>query len=378
MKKFLVVLFFIPLFVYSQQKKEVLFIGNSYTYVNNLPDLVKQIALSFGDSLIHDSSTPGGANFNTHTNNTQTLAKINQQQWDYVVLQAQSQEPSFSPGQVANNTYPYAEILVDSIHANSSCTEPLFFMTWGRKYGDQQNCAVYPPVCTYLGMQQRLRESYLEMAFYDSASCAPVGMAWKQSIAQDSSLNLYSPDNSHPSIYGSYLAACTFYASIFKKSASGSSFWPNGIDSITAYNLQQIASSTVLDSLAVWHIFNANFTFVQNNDSISFSNLSSNFDSIVWDFGDGNTSNLTNPNHIYSGSGNFTITLTAYTNSACQIDTSTATISVSIPSAIKENTKDKILIRTTDIQGRNCMPFKNFPYLYFYNDGTVEKKVTLE
>ena len=98
----------------------------------------------------------------------------------------------------------------------------------------------------------------------------------------------------------------------------------------------------------------------------------------LWNFGDGNTSNLTNPNHIYSGSGNFTITLTAYTNSACQIDTSTATISVSIPSAIKENTKDKILIRTTDIQGRNCMPFKNFPYLYFYNDGTVEKKVTLE
>ena len=378
MKKFLLVLFFIPLFVYSQQKKEVLFIGNSYTYVNNLPDLVKQIALSFGDSLIHDSSTPGGANFNTHTNNTQTLAKINQQQWDYVVLQAQSQEPSLSPGYVNANVYPAVQTLINIIAQSSLCIEPMFFMTWGRKYGDASNCVPWPPVCTYLGMQEQLRLRYLDFAFINNASCAPVGMAWKQSIAQDSTLNLFSPDNSHPSIYGSYLAACTFYTSIFKKSASGSSFWPNGIDSITAYNLQQIASSTVLDSLAVWHIFNANFTFVQNNDSISFSNLSSNFDSIVWDFGDGNTSNLTNPNHIYSGSGNFTITLTAYTNSACQIDTSTATISVSIPSAIKENTKDKILIRTTDIQGRNCMPFKNFPYLYFYNDGTVEKKVTLE
>ena len=378
MRKILFILAITPFLAFSQQTKEVLFVGNSYTYYNNMPQLVEQIALSFGDTLIYESSTPGGANFNAHSTNAQTLAKINQQQWDYVVLQAQSQEPSFSPGQVANNTYPYAEILVDSIHANSSCTEPLFFMTWGRKYGDQQNCAAYPPICTYLGMQQRLRESYLEMAFNDSASCAPVGMAWKKSIAIDSTLNLYSSDNSHPSIYGSYLAACTFYASIFKKSASGSSFWPNGIDSITAYNLQQIASSTVLDSLAVWHIFNANFTFVQNNDSISFSNLSSNFDSIVWDFGDGNTSNLTNPNHIYSGSGNFTITLTTYTNSACQIDTSTATISVSIPSAIKENTKDKILIRTTDIQGRNCMPLNFSPYLYFYNDGTVEKRIVIE
>ena len=378
MKKFLVVLFFIPLFVYSQQKKEVLFIGNSYTYVNDLPTLVEQIALTFGDTLIHDSSTPGGANFSMHSANSQTISKINQQQWDYVVLQAQSQEPSLSPGYVNTNVYPAVQTLIDIIEQSSLCIEPMFFMTWGRKYGDAGNCVPWPPVCTYLGMQEQLRLRYLDFAFIHNASCAPVGMAWKQSIAQDSALNLFSPDNSHPSIYGSYLAACTFYTSIFKKSPIGSSFWPNSIDSITAYNLQQIASNTVLDSLTVWNIFNADFTFVQNNDSISFSNLSSNFDSIVWNFGDGNTSTSIHPNHIYSGSGNFTITLTAYTNSACQIDTSTATISVSIPSAIKENTKDKILIRTTDIQGRNCMPFKNFPYLYFYNDGTVEKKVTLE
>ncbi|HIK63049.1 MAG TPA: PKD domain-containing protein [Flavobacteriales bacterium] len=378
MKKFLLVLFFIPLFVYSQQKKEVLFIGNSYTYVNDLPTLVEQIALTFGDTLIHDSSTPGGANFSMHSANSQTISKINQQQWDYVVLQAQSQEPSLSPGYVNTNVYPAVQTLIDIIEQSSLCIEPMFFMTWGRKYGDAGNCVPWPPVCTYLGMQEQLRLRYLDFAFIHNASCAPVGMAWKQSIAQDSALNLFSPDNSHPSIYGSYLAACTFYTSIFKKSPIGSSFWPNSIDSITAYNLQQIASNTVLDSLTVWNIFNADFTFVQNNDSISFSNLSSNFDSIVWNFGDGNTSTSIHPNHIYSGSGNFTITLTAYTNSACQIDTSTATISISIPSAIKENTKDKILIRTTDIQGRNCTPFKIFPSLYFYNDGTVEKKVILE
>ncbi len=175
---------------FSQQTKEVLFIGNSYTYGNNLPDLVKQIALSFGDTLIHDSSTPGGASFNVHSVNNQTLSKIAQQQWDYVVLQAQSQEPSFPPSQVASATYPYAAILVDSIVSHFSCTEPLFFMTWGSKYGDQQNCQFYPPLCTYSGMQQRLKESYLEMTINNNASCAPVGMAWKASIAMDSTLNL--------------------------------------------------------------------------------------------------------------------------------------------------------------------------------------------
>jgi len=378
MKKFLLVLFFIPLFVYSQQKKEVLFIGNSYTYVNNLPTLVEQIALTFGDTLIHDSSTPGGATFSMHSTNSQTISKINQQVWDYVILQAQSQEPSLSPGYVNANVYPALQTLINIISQSSICIEPMFFMTWGRKYGDASNCVPWPPVCTYLGMQEQLRLRYLDFASIHNASCTPVGMAWKQSIEQDSTLNLYSPDNSHPSIYGSYLAACTFYASIFKKSPSGSSFWPNGIDSVTAYNLQLIASKIVLDSVAVWHIFNADFSFVQNNDSISFSNLSSNFDSIIWNFGDGNTSNLTNPNHTYTASGTYTILLTAFTNAACQIDTSTSTISVSIPSAIMENTKEKILIRTTDIQGRNCMPLNFFPYLYFYNDGTVEKKVILE
>ena len=330
MKKGILICAFLPLLIIAQQKKEVLFIGNSYTYVNDLPNLVKQIALSFGDTLVHESSTAGGSNFNAHSTNAQTLNKINQQQWDYVVLQAQSQELSFSPFQVASDSYPYAEVLVDSIYANSSCTEPLFFMTWGRKYGDQQNCQSYPPICTYLGMQQRLRESYLEMAFNNSASCAPVGMAWKASIAIDSTINLYSPDNSHPSIYGSYLTACTFYASIFKKSALGSSYWPNAIDSATAYSLQQIGSNTVLDSLAVWNIFNADFSFQQYNDSISFVNLSSNYENVVWDFGDGTTSFDENPIHIYANSGNYTLTLTSFSNEGCLVDSQSVNIFVNI------------------------------------------------
>ena len=365
---------------FAQQRKEVLFIGNSYTYYNNLPDLVKQIALSFGDSLIYDSSTPGGSNFNSHTTNTQTLSKINQQQWDYVVLQSQSQEPSFSPAQVANDTYPYAEILVDSIYANSSCTEPLFFMTWGRKYGDQQNCAAYPPICTYLGMQQRLRESYLEMAFNDSASCAPVGMAWKKSIAIDSTLNLYSSDNSHPSIYGSYLAACTFYASIFKKSAVGSSYWPNAIDSLTAYSLQQIGSSTVLDSLSVWNIFNADFSFIQTNDSISCTNLSSNYESLIWDFGDGTSSFNEHPTHVYGNSGVYTITLSALTNGGCLLDTLSVNITVNIISTeINKVISKRKLVEVIDVLGKKGIkPKPNVPLFYRYDDGTVEKRIIIE
>jgi PKD repeat protein len=155
-------------------------------------------------------------------------------------------------------------------------------------------------------------------------------MAWKASIAIDSTINLYSSDNSHPSIYGSYLAACTFYASLFKKSAVGSSYWPNAIDSVTAYSLQQIGSSTVLDSLAVWNIFNSNFSFQQYNDSVICTNLSSNYDSILWDFGDGTTSFDENPTHVYNTSGVYTINLSVLTNGGCLLNSQSINISVNL------------------------------------------------
>jgi hypothetical protein len=103
--------------------------------------------------------------------NSSTMQKIRQQDWDFVILQAQSNEPSFPPYQAANEVYPYAQALVDSISANDSCTEPVFYMTWGRKYGDTSvNGQQYPIISTYLGMQQRLRESYLEMGMNHDAT----------------------------------------------------------------------------------------------------------------------------------------------------------------------------------------------------------------
>ena len=59
----------------SAQTKSVLFIGNSYTSVNNLPLTVKQLALSKGDSLFVDSNAPGGYTFQQHTTNATTLSK---------------------------------------------------------------------------------------------------------------------------------------------------------------------------------------------------------------------------------------------------------------------------------------------------------------
>jgi PKD repeat protein len=328
--------FLITTAVFSQSKR-VLFIGNSYTANNNLPLLTQNIALSFNDTLITDSNTPGGHTFNNHSTNATTLNKIALGTWDFVVLQAQSQEPSFSPTQVASQTYPFAEKLVDSIRSANPCTVPLFYMTWGRQNGDASNCANYPPICTFDGMNARLRESYLEMAVDNQSQVAPVGAAWKYVRDTYPTINLYNADQSHPSLAGSYLAACVHYAMIFKKSPVGSSFIST-LNSTDAANLQLAAKLVVLDSLEKWmhtpEPLSADFTVSQIINSVDFQSNSVNATDFLWNFGDGNTSNLENPQHTYANAGNYTVQLIA--SNECETDTATLSVVISGISSIEE------------------------------------------
>ena len=241
------------IFCSAQSNKKILFIGNSYTYVNNLPQMLHDFAIMNNDTILFDANTIGGYTFQNHCSDATTISKIKSQQWDYVVLQEQSQTPSFPPSQVQTDCYPYAKRLDSLIKANDSCTQTIFYMTWGRKYGDASNCASYPPLCTYAGMQLRLRESYLEMADSNKTFVAPAGAAWRNSIIADSTINLYQSDNSHPSVEGTYLTACVFYATIFNKSPIANPFM-SSLGHATAVFLQTIAKQTVLDSLSNWRI----------------------------------------------------------------------------------------------------------------------------
>lgn len=257
----------------AQQHKtlKVLFLGNSYTYVNNLPQLIKNIALANGDTLLFDSNCPGGHTFNNHFNNATSRAKINAQTWDVVILQAQSQEPSFSPGQVASQTLPYAIKLDSLIKNNNNCSETVFYETWGRKNGDASNCSSYPPICTYLGMQNRLRASYKLFADTTQSAMAPAGEAWRKSIAQNPTLELYSSDQSHPSLEGSYLTACVFYETLFHKSVLSNTYTA-GVSSTNVNFLQQIAHDVVNDSLLTWNIGKYNPCSITSLNQVSSNN----------------------------------------------------------------------------------------------------------
>ena len=309
------ILFFVwsSLAVVGQNSSKILFIGNSYIYVNNLPSILQNLANAVNDTIVFSTSTPGGAQLVQHVSNNNTLQLIRQGDWDYVIIQEQSQKPSFSPGQVATDVLPYARQLNDSIVLHNPCAETVFFMTWGRQNGDQNNCTFYPPVCTYQGMQQRLRESYLLMADQNNAICAPVGAVWH--FVRDSfpGINLYSSDGSHPSFAGSYLAACTFYSTIFRKSPVGLNYY-GSLSVSDALHLQSAADKVVLDSLENWMIaaydIQASFGHVVFGDSVQFTNTSAYAASYWWDFGDSTqSSTVQNPNHVYTNNGSYTVTL---------------------------------------------------------------------
>lgn len=356
----------------AQQTKKVLFIGNSYTAVNNLPGMLSSIATSMGNILIQDNNTPGGYTFYAHSTNATTISKINSNDWDYVVLQEQSQLPSFPPAQVASDVYPYADSLNRMIQENDSCTRTMFYMTWGRKNGDASNCAFYTPVCTYDGMQGRLRASYLEMANDLDAEVAPVGAVWKKFRTDFPSVELYNPDESHPSIHGTYLAACTFYASIYHESPVGA-FVPVGISVQEASDIQNTVNSIVFDSLDIWRIdtttVNADFIFSNIiNDSYNFTPNYINGDSYYWDFGSGISDTTLSGeilNHNFPGDGIYPVTLIVQRK--CDFDTVSQNVVISPFNSIHEMDENEIYFYPNPANDYLQVESKNNTEIFIYD-----------
>ncbi len=294
--------------------------------------MVADLANSLGDHVDKDANTPGGATFEMHWNNPTNYNKIQSQAWDYVVFQGQSQEPSFPDNQVNTQTLPYVMMLADSVYDNNFCTEVMYYMTWGRENGDPQ----WQPISTYEGMQSRLRSAYLRFADSVQGSVSPVGAVWQYVRNNHPTIDLYTADESHPSLQGSYLAACTFYTSIFRKPCTGATY-NMGIDPTIAGQIQAAADLVVLDSLDNWNLRDpsvhtrADFSYNSlGNGTVDFTNESTKGQTFFWDFGDGNTSTEENPSHTYAADGQYTVTLTV--TSECNTDDEVQQVQVTIAS----------------------------------------------
>ena len=194
---------FLPEGGVSVQSLKVLFIGNSYTYYNDLPGMISQLAGSSDEPRQIDTRIVafGYKTLEWHYGNPESLDAIRQADWDIVVLQEHSRRPVEDRGKM----FEYASKLDGEIKSSGART--VLYLTWARRH--------------IPGMQEGLTYAYFFLARTLGARVAPVGMAWQKALRANPALKLHKRDKSHPTPLGSYLAACVFYATLFRTSPVG-------------------------------------------------------------------------------------------------------------------------------------------------------------
>lgn len=197
----------------------ILFIGNSYTYVNELPWVLKALTLSAGPRarpVEVDMEAYPSATLKSHLDDGYAARAIHSRQWDYVVIQEQSHlenaktidDPRIGPVDVPGDParfYKYARRL-DTMVRNAGARS-IFLMTWAPK--------VHP------SEQATLSNAYRTISRELNEKVAPVGEAFAVAIREHPEVGLYGPDGRHPSKAGTYLAACVLYRLLENDSPTG-------------------------------------------------------------------------------------------------------------------------------------------------------------
>ena len=221
---------------------KVLFIGNSFTHMHNFPNMVAEIAKEQGDTIITDYSAFDNYTLEKHYFNTETLEKIQNNCWDYIVLQEQSQRPVMDSLIFYSKTFFYMNAFVELIYELNPETQLLLFLTWGRKYGDEELCSKFQWTCRYEDMQQMLAKRYFYLGSKLALPVVPCGLAWLNFAPNNPNhFDLFINDNKHSNKVGSYLNACLFYTAITNKSPVGTKYNPANIADDILLELQQVA-----------------------------------------------------------------------------------------------------------------------------------------
>lgn len=194
----------ISLSAQDRTSQEVLFVGNSYTYFWNLPQVVAQMAAERDIPLITRQSTSGGTNLGQHFRGDKELESVDLIQsgdFDIVVLQDHSRRALDAPDSLLH----YGNILGEL--AKKSGAQTYVYLTWARQWDPS--------------MQDPITKEYLALAKKINAKVVPVGLAWEKARQINPHFPLYDQDQSHPSSLGTYLSACVFFAVLTDQSPVG-------------------------------------------------------------------------------------------------------------------------------------------------------------
>jgi|GEM_PF-122719 len=187
----------------SQNKKiRVLFVGNSFTYYNNLPQVVSAMAKSQDVIIDTKHSTVGGSSLENHWKSergTQTRIMLELEKWDYVVFNNHSLSAINSPEKFLDYSKKFADLV------RSKGAEPIFMMTWAYK----SNPLMLPEI-------EKLHKELCEQT---NTNFIPGGPLFASSLKYRADIELFH-DDIHPSSNGTYLLGLAFYKYFTGKSVS--------------------------------------------------------------------------------------------------------------------------------------------------------------
>ncbi len=173
----------------------ILFLGNSLTYGNDLPDIVCRLAAEAGSRVHCEAVARPNFALVDHWNEGAAAKTLKRRRWSVVVMQ---QGPS-GGREGRDLLLEYGKKWSERITASGA--RPAFFMVW--------------PSAARIHDFPRVSESHRMATDQTGGMLLPAGDAWLEAWRRDRSLKLYGPDGFHPSLAGSYLAALSIYRGIF-------------------------------------------------------------------------------------------------------------------------------------------------------------------
>ena len=185
----------------KKQSIKVLFIGNSFTQRNDLPQALTELAAERGLTIQTELISAGGASLRTHWNAGGAARSIAAGGYDFVVLQEQSTLPVKNALRMAENVRLFDAAIKEA------GSKTVLYMTWARQHAPDS--------------QEAITEAYRSIGAELKAVVVPVGLAWQSFRSKYEEPELYDRDQIHPTVAGSYLAACVFLAVLFGQNPVG-------------------------------------------------------------------------------------------------------------------------------------------------------------
>ena len=206
----------------SAAAQNVLIIGNSYTYTNDLPSVLESISEDMDRAPRIQSFARGGYSMQDHLKDSLCLKYVQKGGYDVVVLQDQSVLPILVGTTEGIPVLSAMVEMVNMVRQYNPDARVIIEITWGRKTGHDiipryfQKDKYASCFATYESMQDALSRAIRNEATLLKTEIADVGTPWSKVKNGTSGIELYNMDGSHPSYAGTYLAASVLYTAIYR------------------------------------------------------------------------------------------------------------------------------------------------------------------